>query len=827
MGDALSIAKVNELERRGDIVGALELNSELIRASASDAPALAEIYHRNERRLQTKVKDPDRWSLLGRSIVEHSGPPRDSAPPRSDAKPPVVTLVVPCYNAEKYLPATLESICAQTYPHFECILVDDFSTDGTAAIARNMSHSDKRFRFYQHRANGGLATSRNSGIRLARGEFVAFLDADDLLSPKSLANRAAALIRFRDSDLVAGSFDFSEAISDDFKGTVKDAPVTGRAEFVDFLSAKGDCPFNANQPMLKRSVLTRMGGFPEEYPQAEDWRLWSKMLRAGHVFVSTPSIGSGYRQTAGSMIRRNPLLHVERSRGNFFRAHMAFGSDTSPIEIAYEDLYQSAPLFQGEWGQYYAQQQFVPRVFNFMGIELGRLDEKGLPVPEMGLRDLLLRLVPDFYVCVAGYTGRNLSSWLENGFKRYYGVALLDAAAAARLRRVANRLLGYLFDDAEWHEIGSARKLLPGRSIPARPSRVVDVVFFPHKKYHTFSFELLIPGLRAAGLSFLFVDSSVPYRDEGAYDPALQEHFVSYNEFVLSRVVPRSIVCMNDWDSLVKPVVKHANNCGIPTVGIVEGVQDFLDMDTGRKRNPYREVTNIFLPGDFDRKYFRDSSQTLWVTGVQRLDGLAKYAAARAAKAAEPGLRRRVVANVNFSYGVMTDSRLQWIADVQSACDRNGFELIVSQHPQDDGNLSAYNVCEASLYDLLADCDVFVSRFSGAILESLIIGCPAVYYNGHNELVDKFHDSLGDYRIANDPESLVDALAAAVNDVPIAGAFLRQHCDINPTGGRTSIDKTVDALVKVLAGSSFDPKSGKQFKILLGGDGGADFDLAL
>lgn len=816
----MGIARVNELERAGDIAGALELNSELVRASTGVAPALAAIYRRNEQRLAAQIEGPVRWSLLGRALVEYSGPPQEASPPQPCAKPPMVSLVVPCYNAEKYLPATLDSIRAQTYPHFECILVDDFSTDGTLAIARDISRRDQRFRIYQHRANGGLATSRNSGIRISRGEFVAFLDADDLLASKSLANRATVLARFRESDVVAGSFDFSETISDNFRGTIKDSQVTGHAEFVDFVSAKGNCPFNANQPMLKRSVLVRMGGFPEEYPQAEDWRLWSKVLRGGHVFVSTPTIGSGYRQTVGSMIRRNPLLHIERSRSNFFRAHMAHGSDRGPIEIDYEELYQGAPLFEDEWGQYYAQQQFIPRIFNFMGIELGRLDEKGLPVRDHELRDQLLRLAPDFYACVAGYTGRNFNAWLENGFRRYYGVTSLDAAASARFHRMANRLLGCLFANVEWHEIGSTHKLLPVRKIRARPSRVVDVVFFPHKKYHTFSFELLIPRLRAAGLSFYFVDSSVPYRDEGAYDPALAEHFVTYNEFVLSRVVPRSIVCMNDWDSVVKPVVKHANSCGVPTVGIVEGVQDFLDMDTGRKRNPYREVTNVFLPGAFDRKYFQNSGQTLWVTGVQRLDGLAKYAAARATT--KRGSRRKVVANVNFSYGVMTDRRLQWIADVQSACDRVGFELVVSQHPQDDGDLTAYNVSDRPLYDLLVDCDIFVSRFSGAILESLVIGCPVVYYNGHGELVDKFHDSLGDYRIANDSQSLVGALVAAIDDVPVPGPFLKQHCDINQGDSRTSIDKTIDALVALLNGATFDLKAGRRFKRLLGGDGGSD-----
>jgi hypothetical protein len=73
----MSIAKVNELERRGDIAGALELNSELIRASTGAASALAEVYRRNEQRLLAKVEGPDRWSLLGRALVGHGGPARD------------------------------------------------------------------------------------------------------------------------------------------------------------------------------------------------------------------------------------------------------------------------------------------------------------------------------------------------------------------------------------------------------------------------------------------------------------------------------------------------------------------------------------------------------------------------------------------------------------------------------------------------------------------------------------------------------------------------------------------------------------------------------
>ncbi|WP_170218676.1 glycosyltransferase family 2 protein [Marilutibacter aestuarii] len=804
---------MNKLERSGDIVAALELVTELIRRVENTDPDLARIYRRTEARLLLLLEGSHRWHGQGVAIVEGSGLFQTGAESLSPTRAaPLVSLVVPCFNAEKFLQATLESIRSQTYGRFECILVDDFSKDSSASMAKAMAQSDKRFRFYQHRANGGLAASRNSGLRLARGELVAFLDSDDLLAPESIANRVAALAPLMGHGAVAGSYDFSETIAEDHSGPIKAVRLSGKPHFVDFVSTRGDCPFNANQPLIKRNVLVEMGGFPEEYPQAEDWRLWSKVLRAGYVFVSAPTIGSGYRQTSGSMIRRAPLLHVERSRGNFFRAHAPQGGDTDPVEVAYEDGFYAAAIFDKEWGYYFAQHHFTTRVFNFIGIELARLDELQVKPDYEGLRDIVLMHIPDFYSCVSGYSGKNLLGWLENGFKRYYGVTVLDEGLAQRFSRAARCLIGCVFDGVDVKAIGG--RILATRRLERLPDEVVDLVFVPHKKYHTRSFELLIPKLRAAGLTFRFVDISVPYRDEEAFDPSLAEHFMSYNEFVFSRVLPKVIVCMNDWDTVVKPLVKHANSCGIPTVGIVEGVQDFLDSDTGRKRSPYREVANVFLPGNFDRKYFPETGQTLWVTGVQRLDGLGSHKESRAR--ANRGPVVKVVVNVNFSYGVMTDRRADWLSDIQSACNECGFEMIVSQHPQDQGDLSSYNVSDRGLYDLLVDCDVLISRFSGAILESLVIGCPVVYYNGHGELVDKFFDPLGGFHAANDKRSLVSALRAAVADDPAPGTFLEQHCDITPDETRTSVDKSVDALQAIVARSTFNVEEGIRFKGLLG-----------
>lgn len=99
-------------------------------------------------------------------------------------KPGVVSVMMPAYNAEAYIGPAIESLLAQRYPHWELIVVNDGSTDGTAAVVERFC--DPRIRLIQQ-ANGGEAVARNVALRQMQGEFVAFLDADDLYRPEHLA----------------------------------------------------------------------------------------------------------------------------------------------------------------------------------------------------------------------------------------------------------------------------------------------------------------------------------------------------------------------------------------------------------------------------------------------------------------------------------------------------------------------------------------------------------------------------------------------------------------------------------------------------------------
>ena len=99
--------------------------------------------------------------------------------------PTKVSIIVPVYNCEQFLPACIDSIAAQTCPDFECILVDDGSPDQSGAICDRISASDPRFRVI-HKPNAGVCSARNAGLDAARGEFVLFCDQDDRIHPETI-----------------------------------------------------------------------------------------------------------------------------------------------------------------------------------------------------------------------------------------------------------------------------------------------------------------------------------------------------------------------------------------------------------------------------------------------------------------------------------------------------------------------------------------------------------------------------------------------------------------------------------------------------------------
>src|SRR5690606_19624568 len=111
-----------------------------------------------------------------------------------------VSIIVPCYNYAKFLPFALDSILAQQLGAWECVIVDDGSTDDTGVVARAYVNKDRRFR-YVYQQNSGLSAARNTGLKNTTANYIQLLDADDLIDAQKLLLQATYLDEHRDVDI--------------------------------------------------------------------------------------------------------------------------------------------------------------------------------------------------------------------------------------------------------------------------------------------------------------------------------------------------------------------------------------------------------------------------------------------------------------------------------------------------------------------------------------------------------------------------------------------------------------------------------------------------
>ena len=114
---------------------------------------------------------------------------------------PLVSIVIPCFNAESTIERTIRSITLEGYRNYEVVLIDDGSTDNTRMILKRLTQGDRRLKFY-HQENSGVSSARNKGVQMASSELIAFLDADDIVFKKSISKRANIFVEHDDEDLI-------------------------------------------------------------------------------------------------------------------------------------------------------------------------------------------------------------------------------------------------------------------------------------------------------------------------------------------------------------------------------------------------------------------------------------------------------------------------------------------------------------------------------------------------------------------------------------------------------------------------------------------------
>ena len=241
-----------------------------------------------------------------------------------------VSIIVPCYNQAQYLPEALQSVLDQTYPHWECLIVDDDSPDNTQEVAQEWVNKDSRFLYFK-KQNGGVSSSRNLGIEKASGAFIQFLDADDLLAIDKISISIDAVQKHEVAVVCSNYLMFKKSWTE----TLPHFSQLGDFEFTFYNLARfwNDGFTVPIHCWFFEISLFENNRFPEGLTAQEDWVMWLK------IFQKAPK--TYYISSALAFYRINLLGRTQTS--SFFEETIAAIQFMKPYlsEADFQVLYES------------------------------------------------------------------------------------------------------------------------------------------------------------------------------------------------------------------------------------------------------------------------------------------------------------------------------------------------------------------------------------------------------------------------------------------------------------------------------------------------------
>ena len=199
----------------------------------------------------------------------------------------LISVIIPVYNGEKTIRETIDSVIKQTFDNFELIVINDGSTDSTLDIVNSIQ--DSRIKVFSY-DNAGQSASRNWGISLAKGEYISFIDADDLWTPDKLESQLQALQENPQAAVAYSWTDWIDEAGEPWGRGIhisESGDVYGKLLLNDFVA-------NGSNVLIKSEALKEVGGFETSLIPAEDWDMWIRLASRYH-FVVVPSPQILYR----------------------------------------------------------------------------------------------------------------------------------------------------------------------------------------------------------------------------------------------------------------------------------------------------------------------------------------------------------------------------------------------------------------------------------------------------------------------------------------------------------------------------------------------------
>lgn len=216
---------------------------------------------------------------------------------------PKISVIMPVYNAERYVFEAIDSILTQTLPDFELLIINDGSIDESEKII--LSITDKRIRYFKNEQNLGIIATRNCGLQLARGAYIAMMDADDISLPQRLEKQYAFMSANPLAGVCGAVMQFTGNKSGLFGGSENVISA--------FTKLMAEPPFGQSTAFIRKSVLDTFSlQYAEGYPHAEDYKLWLDIAKHSPIFCLPET-----------------LVHYRWHTANDSRLHQKFQQKTS------------------------------------------------------------------------------------------------------------------------------------------------------------------------------------------------------------------------------------------------------------------------------------------------------------------------------------------------------------------------------------------------------------------------------------------------------------------------------------------------------------------
>lgn len=234
-------------------------------------------------------------------------------------KAPLVSVIMPAYNMERFITSAIRSVQQQTLTDWELLVIDDGSSDGTCAIVQELADGDNRIHLLRNEANMGVARTRNRGLDLCQGQYVAFLDSDDLWQPRKLE---CQLARFQETeaDLVYTSYGIVDAQGEKLKA---DYLVPGETSLNGLLKEN---VIGLSTVMLSRQIADGYRFVTDFYH--EDYVLWLQLLKENRKAVGCTQVLTQWR-----CLENSRSFNKKKSAGNRWRIYREYLNMPLPKSI--------------------------------------------------------------------------------------------------------------------------------------------------------------------------------------------------------------------------------------------------------------------------------------------------------------------------------------------------------------------------------------------------------------------------------------------------------------------------------------------------------------